>query len=165
MNTQKTLGQELRELRESNKEVYFTQLDLEAQIERIKNNQKMEPISLREVKRLITEEGYHRYQKDNTDNIGSIEEHFKITPAQVKELFTNPGIKSLRKTAPKLKVIDDLNDASTDPGDGPNARLGTPTQRSTGATSSIASGIEQLAAGTTGAQQTAGSGATEELFN
>lgn len=110
--------------------VHYSQRDLEDQIEeeyqkrgqtyqRTNNTKIMSEVrkleapkvSAKEVLSLLSK-GYTRYKEDDI-GYGSIEEHFNLSPAQVKSVFKYPSLKARKTKVPMVEVIDDLN-AGTD---------------------------------------------------
>jgi hypothetical protein len=67
-------------------------------------------ISPSEVIRLF-DAGYTRLEKDNVNNIGSIEKYYDLSPWEKKTLFNHPKIKGYRRkaiTPVTMEIIDDL---------------------------------------------------------
>lgn len=166
------LRRELRVLKERGEKLTFTQLDLEAEIERIKNNQKqcsMPEIVVQDIIELM-DKGYSRFEKDD-EGFGSIQKHYNLTAGEVREIFAHPKLAKVKKRRPKIVLIDkeaqppvNLNEAPS-PEDGPNARLGSSDTRYMDTTSSTAFASPQSGEGTTVAQPNPGSGAgNDELF-
>lgn len=95
----------------------YVQRDLEDQIKEelekrksIQNREQMSTsrapeIKISEVLSLLGE-GYTRYEADNI-GYGSIQVKYNLTVGQVKELFSHPGLKGVKRKVPKIKVVDD----------------------------------------------------------
>ncbi len=65
-------------------------------------------IKISEIKELL-KKGYVRYKKDNQGQ-GSIEEHYNLSAAQVKQIFLTPKLKGLKTRVQKSaswEIIDD----------------------------------------------------------
>lgn len=114
--------------------VHYTQRDLEDQIEEeyrkqglnyqrtntqtMSETRKLEApkLSAKEVISLL-KKGYTRLKEDDM-GYGSIEEHYNLTPTQVKEAFKHPSLKARKTKLPLVEVIDDLNEDEGDEQDG-----------------------------------------------
>lgn len=94
----------------------LAQRDLEDQIKEEYENLKQKKMStttkkeikISEVIKLIKEEGFHRLEKDDTDEAGSIQAKYGLSFIECKELFAHPLLKRIKRKVPSLVIIDDV---------------------------------------------------------